>query len=84
MLKDVAVIAAACIKQPTRRAVWSPQLARYVCPDLVEGEAVSLDYGSPTHPPISAEHSEEPHPQPVAIPNGGIINTINTALGEPG
>ena len=55
MLKDMAVIATECIKNPRSRAVWSPQLAKYVCPDKQEGQATSLDRESLTHPPISAQ-----------------------------
>jgi hypothetical protein len=55
MLKDAVLIAGECIKHPGRRAVWSPELQRYVCPDLDEGKKVSIDFGSPTYPPISLE-----------------------------
>jgi len=55
MLKDMAAIAAECIKRPSRRAVWSPQLGKYVCPDMEEGRSVSLDRESTTRPPLSSE-----------------------------
>lgn len=54
MLKEMTEIAQECITHPRRRAVWSPQLNRYVCPDT-EGQAVSIDGDSPLHPPISPE-----------------------------
>ena len=55
MLKDMAVIAAECIRHPDRRAVWSQQLGKYVCPDTEEGKTVSLDHESRAHPPLSAK-----------------------------
>ena len=53
MLRDMAIIAAECIKHPDRQAVWSQDLGKYVCPDSDEGRAVTLDYESRTHPPLS-------------------------------
>lgn len=55
MLRDMAVIAAECIKHPDRRAVWSPHLEKYVCPDTDEGRTVPLDHESRTHPPLSSQ-----------------------------
>jgi len=55
MLRDMATIAAECIKHPDRRAVWSQQLGKYVCPDTDEGWTVTLDHASRTHPPLSAQ-----------------------------
>jgi hypothetical protein len=55
MLRDMALIAAECIKHPDRRAVWSQQLEKYVCPDTDEGRTVTLDHESRTHPPLSSQ-----------------------------
>lgn len=55
MLKDAALIAKECIRHPGRRAVWSPDLGRYVCPDMEEGQKVSVDFASTAHPAISPE-----------------------------
>jgi hypothetical protein len=55
MLSDMATIAAECIKHPNRRAVWSEQLEKYVCPDTDEGQTVTLDHESRTHPPLTSQ-----------------------------
>ena len=55
MLRGMANVAAECIKHPGRHAVWSQQAGKYVCPDTDEGRAVTLDYESRTHPPISKQ-----------------------------
>ena len=55
MLKDVALLAQECIRHPGRRAVWSPDLQKYACPDTEDGQKTTLDFASSTHPPISPE-----------------------------
>ncbi len=55
MLKDMGIIAAECIKHPDRRAVWSQELEKYVCPDTDEGQTVTLDRESRAHPPLSPQ-----------------------------
>jgi len=55
MLMEVATIAIECIRNPGRRAVWSPQLKKYVCPDTDEGKSVPTDNKSTQYPPLSPE-----------------------------
>ena len=55
MLKDMAVIATECIRNPDRRAIWSPELRKYVCPDTEEGQGVRLDPASRSNPPINPQ-----------------------------
>lgn len=55
MLRDMAAIAAECIRRPNRRAVWCPQLGRYVSPDVEDVPAASLDPKSHTRPPINSQ-----------------------------
>lgn len=33
MIKDMALIAAECVKHPRRKSIWLPDEGRYVCPD---------------------------------------------------
>ena len=42
MISEMISIASDCLKQPTRRSVWSPQLGRYVCPDSADGKNAFL------------------------------------------
>jgi hypothetical protein len=54
MLADMTAIAAECLVHPGRQAVWSPELARYVCP-IADGVPESkLDRASTHRPPMSA------------------------------
>ena len=53
MMGDMAAIAVECIKRPGKRAVWSPQLGRYVCPHIDNVPESQLDRTSQTRPPIS-------------------------------
>ena len=53
MIGDMVAIAAECIKRPGKRAVWSPQLRRYVCPSTDNVPPSELDPKSQTRPPIS-------------------------------
>ena len=55
MLKDMAIMAAECVKHPNRHAVWSQQLGKYVCPDTEEGRAGMLDYQFKARPPLSMQ-----------------------------
>ena len=55
MLKEMATTAIECINNPGRRAVWSPQLNKYVCPESDEGKGISIDQESTIHPPISPQ-----------------------------
>lgn len=55
MLKDMAAIAAECIRHPSRRAVWCEQLMRYVCPDTSEGQNVPLNPESRSRPPLGSD-----------------------------
>jgi len=55
MLKDMILVAAGCIKYPGRRAVWSPQLGSYVCPDTEEGQKVTLAPESRAYPPLNPQ-----------------------------
>lgn len=63
MLKDIAEIAAECVKHPTRKSVWSPKKKEYVCPrseELAEYEseskaAVARGESVATKPPINAQ-----------------------------
>jgi len=53
MVRDMAAIAAECVKRPGRTAIWSPTLRRYVCPEI---DGVPLSELNPTaadRPPIS-------------------------------
>jgi hypothetical protein len=53
MAKDVAVIAAECIKTPHRASKWSKQLGRYVGADHPDFHQASSERLSP--PPLSSE-----------------------------
>lgn len=55
MIRDMLEIAAECVHHPQRRAVWSPEANRYVCPDTDEGKAVSLNYQAVRHPPLDPQ-----------------------------
>jgi len=52
---DMLSVAQDCVKHPNRRAVWSPELKKYVCPDQFAEQEIKLDYNSRTHPPISPQ-----------------------------
>ena len=54
MIGDMAAIAAECVRRPGKRAVWSPQLRKYVCPTTDNVPASQLDYNAESRPPISA------------------------------
>ena len=54
MLADMSAIAAECLRHPGRQAVWSPQLARYVCPIAEHVPEDKLDRTSIRRPPMSA------------------------------
>ena len=53
MIGDMVAIAVECIKRPGQRAVWSPQLRKYVCPDIDQVPEAQLEPASQTRPPIS-------------------------------
>ena len=58
MIGEMANIAAECVKTPNRLSIWSPRLARYVCPDTPEGEQAIADQSlaiRTAHPPISPQ-----------------------------
>jgi hypothetical protein len=61
MLKEMALIAAECVKNPRRRSVWVPALGKYVCPDSEEGRrALALEIKASfaeegRHPPIDKQ-----------------------------
>jgi hypothetical protein len=38
MLKDMALIAVECLKNPRRRSIWAPAIGKYVCPVTKEGQ----------------------------------------------
>jgi hypothetical protein len=37
MFSEMASIVVDCVRHPGRRSTWSPELGRYVCPDMEEG-----------------------------------------------
>jgi hypothetical protein len=53
MIGDMAAIAAECVKHPGKRAVWSPQLRKYVCPTTDNVPVSQLDFKATARPPIS-------------------------------
>jgi hypothetical protein len=53
MLRDMAAIAAECVKRPRRTAIWSPKLRRYVCPTVDKIPVSELDPSAVSRPPIS-------------------------------
>ena len=61
MIKEMAQIAVECMKHPSRRSVWSPELGRYVCPDSEEGKVLvsedrqAISIASTGHPTINPE-----------------------------
>jgi hypothetical protein len=61
MLKEMATIAAECVKNPRRQSIWSPQLGKYVCADSDEGKlAIALEAEETSrerakHPPINPQ-----------------------------
>jgi hypothetical protein len=55
MIRDILDIAGECINHPQRRAVWSPEVGRYMCPDTAEGQRVALNYQAVQHPPIDPQ-----------------------------
>lgn len=63
MLKDMAEIAAECVKHPTRKSMWSPKKKEYVCPqseELTKRESeskatVARGEASASKPPINAQ-----------------------------
>jgi hypothetical protein len=56
MIKDMAAMAAECIRTPGRTSIWSPELDKYVCPDSEEGKALLQS----ADPPILREDSQHP------------------------
>lgn len=52
MIKEMITIASDCIANPRTRAVWSPELNAYVCPDTDQGKSVSTDRSSRQYPPL--------------------------------
>src|SRR3954470_11614871 len=50
MLKEMAQIAADCVKHPKSRSVWSEQLGKYVCPASEAGKGVTAEGGSYPQP----------------------------------
>jgi hypothetical protein len=58
MFKEMANIAAECVKSPTRRSVWSAPLAKYVCVDTLEGKETLAHMSvreAAVHPPIDPQ-----------------------------
>jgi hypothetical protein len=60
MLKEMALIAAECLKNPRRRSIWVPGREKYVCPDSEEGrKALALETkdsaSEEKHPPIDPQ-----------------------------
>jgi hypothetical protein len=61
MMKEMAQIAAECVRTPGRKSIWSPELGKYVCPDSDEGTALAGRAQQPIlkevaeHPPISPQ-----------------------------
>ena len=58
MLKDMGIIAAECLRRPTRRAVWSPEHEQYVCPDEFEKTTMQLDLDSAAHTTITFDEEQ--------------------------
>src|SRR5438105_1477883 len=61
MLKEMALIAVECVRNPRRKSVWVPGLGKYVCPDSADGKKalaaeirVSLAEDG-IHPPINPQ-----------------------------
>ena len=54
-MQDMVLIAKECIQHPNRRAVWSPELRSYICPETAKRSSVALDPRSISHPSISKE-----------------------------
>ena len=48
-------MAAECLKHPSRRSVWSPQLGRYVCREDSAERAIATDPESVHHPPLNPQ-----------------------------
>lgn len=61
MLKEMALIAVECVKNPRRRSIWVPALGKYMCPDSEEGrQALALEIKTSLaeeekHPPIDPQ-----------------------------
>jgi hypothetical protein len=58
MIREMAGIAAECVRTPGRSSVWSGELNRYVCTDTPEGEqALAQLTGNVAvaHPPINPQ-----------------------------
>jgi hypothetical protein len=53
MIRDMAAIAAECVRRTGTQAVWAPELARYVCPKVDGVPDSKLDRKSVNRPPIS-------------------------------
>src|SRR5713226_7686171 len=61
MLTEMARIAAACIRNPGRHSVWSPQLGRYVCPDTPGGrDALAAATSRPVTPAMQTQAAKHP------------------------
>ena len=54
MISDMSAIAVECLRHPRRQAVWSPELARYVCPVADNVPENRLDRTAIHRPPMSA------------------------------
>ena len=66
MISEMASVAVSCFRNPRKRAVWSPTLRKYVCPETEQGRQVlaqdakmdrTLASAAMTarHPPIDAQ-----------------------------
>jgi len=61
MIRDMARIAAECVKEPGKASIWSAERGEYVCVTSEEGHIllIRLKDGTarptPTHPPISPQ-----------------------------
>lgn len=56
IVRDLAQIAAECVRTPGGESIWSPELEKYVCPDSKEGRALLQS----DRPPVL--HAEPQHP----------------------
>jgi hypothetical protein len=64
MLKEMALIAIECLKNPRRKSIWVRHLAKYVCPDSEEGrKALALE--------IKASLTETEKPPSIDPPSEG-------------
>jgi hypothetical protein len=81
MLSEMANVAAQCLKHPTTRSLWVPELARFVCPESKEGERILASMPSDRMSRVvQSAGASRLDPQFKLVFNGAAVGTLAFVL----